>query len=399
MLAFEAPLRVVHNLWLFDRERPAMDLTPLIPVCSFAAASLLTIASLRWRRRARLCSIAPIGLLSFLSLASAHKLSWPLGLDITFASLVVFYLPYSIKLLALDEHTISRELSPLDWSLVECYRTWNNPRTLPLRLSPLERTEPSNLKPRAWFMLNQAIKAAALWAFHCFVFQYLLTCAFSNVVAADFSPAMELPPVSQALQLSLHHLQVRIFMSFQWIWIAFFFLEIYHCLLAIVFVTILGFDQPEDWPPIFGSPWEASSVRGFWGRFWHRITIPTFHCYSVLISRKLLRLRPNSRLEKTVLPWLIFTMSGLSHSLVGWSLKDAALSRDILFFELNFFAVAVEIVVSKAKQSSTLMERFPSLPRPLCKSAGFAWVFLFFFCTAPMWMYPKIYPTLKGVIP
>ncbi len=399
MLAFQSSVRGVHNLWLFNRERPAMDFTPVIPVCFFAAASMLTIASLRWRRRARLRSIGPICLLSFLSLASAHKLSWPLGLDVTFASLVVFYLPYSIKLLALDEHTISPELSSHDWSLVECYRTWNNPRTLSVRLSLLERNEPCNLKCRAWYMLHQTIKIAALWAFHCFVFQKLLTRAFSNIVAADFSPGMELPPIGQILQLPLHQLQVRIFMSFQWIWIAFFFLEFYHCLLAIVFAAILGFDQPEDWPPIFGSPWEASSLRGFWGRSWHRITIPTFHHYSVLISRKLLGLRPGSRLEKTVLPWLIFTMSGLSHCLVGWSLKDAALSRDILFFELNFFAAAVEVLVFKAKQSSTLMKRFPSLPRPLYKSAGFAWVFLFFFCTAPMWMYPKIYPSLEGLIP
>lgn len=375
-----------------------MDLTPLTPICCFAAASLLTITSLRWRRRARLRSIGPICLLSFLSLASSHKLSWPIGLDTTFASLVVFYLPYSIKLLALDEHALSPELSTHDWSLVDCYRTWNNPRKLPLRLSPLDRTEPCGLKSRAGFMLRKAIKAAALWAFHCFAFQNILTHAFSHVVAADFSPAMELPPVSQALQLSLHQLQVRTFMSFHWIWVAFFFLEFYHCLMAIVFVAILGFDQPGEWPPIFGSPLEASSLQGFWGRFWHRITIPTFHHYSVLISRKLLRLRPGSRSEKTVLPWLIFTMSGLSHCLVGWSLKDAAPSRDILFFELNFLAAAVETVVSKAIKPSTLMKQFPLLPRALSKPAGFAWVFLFFFCTAPMWMYPKVYPALEGVI-
>lgn len=371
---------------------------PLTSICCFGAASLLTIVSLRWRRRNRLRSIAPICLLSFLSLASAHQLSWPLGLDTTLASVVVFYLPYSIKLLAFDEHAMNPELSTYDWRLVDCYRTWNNPRMLPLRLSPFERTEPCDWKSRARFMLHQAIKAAALWAFHYFVFQKLLTRALSNIVAADFSPAMELPPFDKTFLLSLHQLRVRVFMSFQWIWIAFFFLEFYHSLMAMVFVSILGFDQPEDWPPLFGNPLEASSLRGFWGRFWHRLTIPTFHHYSVLISRKLLRLRPGSRSEKTVIPWLIFTMSGLSHCLVGWALNDAAPSRDVLFFELNFIAAAVETMVSKAQLSGTSMKRFTQASWLLSKSADFAWVALFFFCTAPMWTYPKVYPALKGVL-
>lgn len=373
-----------------------MGLVSLLPICCFAAASLLTMASLRWRRRARVLSLGPICFFSLLSLATSDRLSWPLGLDSTFASLAVFHVPYSIKLLALDDHALSPELSDHDWSFLDCYRTWNNPRKLPLRLSPLDRTEPCDLKSRAGFGLHQAIKVAALWAFHCFVFQRILNRTMLYAVAADFSPAMELPPASpgRALQLSLHEVQVRTFMSFQWIWIAFYLLESSHCLMAIIFVAILGFDQPGDWPPIFGSLLEAFTLRGFWGRFWHRITIPTFHDYSILISRKLLRLQPGSRLEKTVVPWLIFTMSGLSHALVGWSLKDAALSRDILFFELNFLAAAVETMISQVQLSNTLIKRVQALPRPLCRSAGFAWVFLFFFCTAPMWMYPKIYPTL-----
>lgn len=369
---------------------------PFIPIGCFAAASLLTIASLSWPRRTRLRSLGPIGLLSFFSLATSHKLSWPMGLDVTFASLVVFYLPYSIKILAFDEHAIDSECSTHNWSLVDRYRTWNNPRMLPVQLSTLDRTEPCDLKSRARFMLHQMIKTAALWAVHCFVFQKLLTLAVSHVVAADFSPGMELPRISQALHLSFHQLQLRTFMTFQWIWIAFFLLESSHCFLSIVFVAILGLDQPEDWPPIFGSPLEASSLKGFWGRFWHRITIPICHHYSVLISRNILRLQPGSRLEKTVVPWLIFTMSGLSHALVAWSMRDAASSRDILFFELNFLAAALETVMFKAKKTTTLTKWCSRIPQPLCKSAGFAWVLLFFFCTAPMWIYPKVYSGLEG---
>ncbi|KAJ7785141.1 hypothetical protein DFH07DRAFT_948222 [Mycena maculata] len=33
----------------------------------------------------------------------------------------------------------------------------------------------------------------------------------------------------------------------------------------------LGFSGPEEWPPLFGGPREARSIRRFWGRAWHQL--------------------------------------------------------------------------------------------------------------------------------
>ena len=33
----------------------------------------------------------------------------------------------------------------------------------------------------------------------------------------------------------------------------------------------LGFWEPQFWPPVFGSIWDAYTVRRTWGRFWHCI--------------------------------------------------------------------------------------------------------------------------------
>jgi Membrane bound O-acyl transferase family len=374
-----------------------MDLTPLTPLVCYVVASLFTIVSLRLRKRNRVLSLGPICLFSFLSLTSVHKLSWPIGANSTFASLVVFYLPYAIKILALDEHAVSPESSTHSWSFIDCYRVWNNPRNLPVRLSLLDRSAPCDLRSRAVFVRNQIMKAAALWAFDRFVFQKVLIQAFSHIVAADFSPDMEQPTMRLVLHLSFYQLQVRTIVSVQWIWSAFFFLEFYHCLLGIVFVAI-GFDQPEEWPPLYGNPLSATSIRSFWGRFWHRLTIPTYSYYSKLISQKLLGLRPGSRAEKTIIPMLIFTMSGVSHCLAGWSLGDAALSRDVLFFLFNFFAAAVETGIFKAKAAIALKGPFHQLPGSFHKFAGFAWILTFFFCVTPMWMYPKVHHALVGII-
>ncbi|KAJ5250751.1 hypothetical protein N7489_001161 [Penicillium chrysogenum] len=234
------------------------------------------------------------------------------------------------------------------------------------------------------------MKAAALWAFEHFAFQKVFIRALGQVVVADFSPEMEM-----AFPLSTHQFQVRAIMSVQWIWRAYFFLEFYHSLLAIVFVAILRFDYPGDWPALFGNPMEASSVRGFWAQFWHQLTIPTYVYYSRVVSRQLMGVQSGSSLDKTITALVIFTISGLSHALVGWALGDAALFRDVLFFQMCFLAAAAETAISKMKVPRRILSRLPAALRMV---SGMAWVFVFFFCISPMWIYPKVYHVLLNPV-
>jgi hypothetical protein len=46
----------------------------------------------------------------------------------------------------------------------------------------------------------------------------------------------------------------------------------------------LGLSGPGDWPPIFGSPADADSVAGFWGRFWPGILRQVSRTGSLLAS-------------------------------------------------------------------------------------------------------------------
>lgn len=366
--------------------RTQMDFHTLLPLGYYLIASLLNINGLKRRRHIRLMLVGPVLFFSFLSLLSCHRLAWITGADSSLASLLVFYLLYSTKTLAFDQHTVNPEMGAHDWTFIDCYRTWNNPRKLPLRLSLLEKKVPCATSSRGLFAFNQALKAGALWSFEHFAFQRIFIYALGKVSVTDFSPSMEF-----SLHLSYHQISVRAIMSVQWIWRACFFLEFYHCLLAIAFVTVLRFDDPGDWPPLFGSPMNASSVRGFWGRFWHNLTIPTYVYYSQLASRRLFGIRQGSTLEKSVTALLIFTLSGLSHSLVGWSLGDAALSRDIFFFELCFLAAAAETAVTKTSLFASLRR---CSPPSLRQAAGMGWVSCFFFFASPMWIYPKVYQAL-----
>lgn len=366
-----------------------MDLAPLVPLTYYLMASLLTISSLRLRKRNRIMTLVPICLFSLLSLTSAHKLPHLRGANNNFTSMVVFYIPYWIKLLALDERPFSLESSSHSWTFADCYRIWNNPRNLPIRISFFDNLPPCDLRSRAIFAINQASEAAALYILNYLIFQTLLIDCFSYITTADFSPKMELPTP----RLSTHNLQVRTFISLSWIWTAYFLNSFSHLLLSIIFVVI-GFDRPEEWPPLYGPLLNATSICGFWGRFWHRLPIPMYTHYSKLISRSVLRLHPGSRADKTTIPLLIFAMSGVSHGVVAWAVGDAAPSRDVLFFFLSFLAAAGETMVEKAKALETTRRSWKQMPWFVRKVVGFAWVFAFFFCVAPMWLYPKIYQAL-----
>ncbi|KAL4876705.1 membrane bound O-acyl transferase family-domain-containing protein [Aspergillus karnatakaensis] len=377
-----------------------MDPYSLLPLLYYAIASGLTTFGLRQRRQIRVLLLVPVWSLSLLALASSHRLSWLIGADSTFASLLVFYLLYSAQILVFETHGISPEARATnkEWSptFLDCYRTWNNPRHLPIRLSNsrLDRQTTSSdisLNNLTRFAFTKLAKAAALWSFEHFIFQRIFIRALGRVLIADFSPETEL----LHMQLSSHQVQVRAIMSVQWIWRAYFFLEFYHSLLAIVFVAILRFDCPDEWPGLFGSPSNAYSVRKFWGRFWHQLTIPTYIFYGRFASKQILGLQPGSSLEKTAIAFFVFTISGLSHSLVGWALGDAALFRDILFFEICFFAAACETLFHKSlRRASKILAQTFVLPSLVRRVVGMVWVFVFFFCVSPLWIYPKIYHAL-----
>lgn len=71
-------------------------------------------------------------------------------------------------------------------------------------------------------------------------------------------------------------------------------LDAIHTLLSLIAVVILRYDDYTMWPPIFGSLSNASSMRNFWGKFWHRILMRPYENYSRLFCRSILRLRPGS---------------------------------------------------------------------------------------------------------
>ena len=65
--------------------------------------------------------------------------------------------------------------------------------------------------------------------------------------------------------------------------------QMYYDLATIPAVLVLGQD-PSQWPPLFDSPWRATSLSNFWGRRWHQFFRHTFlvsggHPFSFVLGR------------------------------------------------------------------------------------------------------------------
>ncbi|KAK4460486.1 hypothetical protein QBC42DRAFT_332408 [Cladorrhinum samala] len=383
-------------------------LTSLIPLLLWGSASLLTMWALPKSYLTRILSLPVIWLLTFLSLLTANQISDVLfpGASITLGSVLVFYLPWSHKLLFLTPR-------PSTPAWLTRYKIWNNPRgiIMPITMSSSSTSSSSSSSKQVSqtrFLLARSTKSLTLYLIDLHLVKGLiLPSALIGVSPSDFSPEMELKALL-SFSLTTRQLLLRSAISLQWIWSAYFFLTFYHSLVSILFVSVLGWDAPHEWPPLFGRIGEAYTVRRFWGGaaagFWHRLTVPTYSSYAEMLCEFLPKVLPSPfkiglrrrRGKKTVAAGVIFLMSGLSHALSGWAMGDHGLARDVVFFLANFLVCALEVAVGKSVIGRAIKRL---LPRVVRKLVGVVWVFAWFFLVSPVWMYPKIYPTLVAEMP
>ncbi|KAI0388932.1 hypothetical protein F5Y17DRAFT_451013 [Xylariaceae sp. FL0594] len=277
-------------------------------------------------------------------------------------------------------------LGPLQYThrLRAVVRTWTNIRRVPL--TRWEDGRAVTCRTRYRFALTKAVQACGLLGVH----RVTRSLALYSLVKlgthlADFEPSKQaiLPPINQK------DLCLRAIFSLQWIWDSYVILTASHCLFAAVSVTLLCWDSPEDWPPLFGSVAEAYSLTRFWGTFWHRLHAVPFR---LLQSRALAHMsgageehkkRLKSLWQKFFRALLMFTFSALGHVAVNWiTLGRAFVIPELRFFLSNFFICFGEKLarpwVSKVPYAKTL------------KSLGYLWVFAVFFCLVPSWIFPSV---------
>ena len=179
------------------------------------------------------------------------------------------------------------------------------------------------------------------------------------------------------------------------VWLVTFFLFYSVCLyttihdaLAFVFVAS-GFDNPEDWPPLFGDIRDATSIRNFWGKFWHRLVYRSYTSYGIWISKNILHLPKSSLIGKLFINFFVFTMSGCVHVLAIRQLGyTCGAWEEITFYIYNFLGILVEMAAITAFSWIT---RGYKLNSTVSNMLGYTWVFIFLFTVVPKNEFPKVF--------
>lgn len=304
------------------------------PLCSCAVSIASFCASIRLEPRARLL-LAPLLLGSALiSLRSSRRLVWLNGADNLWALLMCSWILHSVSALYIESVTpdivFDGSMSHIS-SLHATYKLFNDPRGISRRPAAAEglarhrsRHAPEG---KLSFSLKRLCKAVSLLLANGTIIGPFISSRFL-FEASDFVSYKQMYLrrfMLQAFgQMSASHCitwretQLRALMAVNWIWTAYVMIEVCHCVLALLFVSVVRLDEPEEWPPLFGNVYEASGIRRFWTRFWH-----TLHARSCLTigaavmenAPGLRFLEPNSRLYKTAMALWVFVLSGLCHTL------------------------------------------------------------------------------------
>ncbi|KAG5810590.1 hypothetical protein H9Q74_005717 [Fusarium xylarioides] len=162
-----------------------------------------------------------------------------------------------------------------------------------------------------------------------------------------------------------------------------------HSFVAAVSV-LLGLCKPEDWPHLNGPISSWSTVRTFWGTFWHRLFRKALAGWGDFIPDKVLQLRRGTLLSRYSRLAMAFFISGLMHRCVHYFYRLEAGERYEM--ETFFLLQPLAIMFEDAVQAATV---YIPLSRPLRWTLEFVW-----FCAFSTWVTPMfLYPTMRVADP
>lgn len=372
----------------------------LVPPAFFILSSFIFLVAIQFSSRARvLISLLVFGT-AIISLYTSRNLPPHEGMNSLWALLNCVWILHAAHTLFLDEQRIPRGAPP--WT--SAYKIWANPqgRTNWNDVSSKASFKPSSIKPRTRgrFATTRFLGALGCWLLQLCIFEPFIFLSIYPT-SEDFTPPRQvlfrrLLWPSTGPMFTRREMQIRLFTSVFWIWQGFLMLHTCHVLLSIFSVAILRIDTPEEWPPLFGSPMQAYSIRQFWNKFWHRMTVPGSTSSGKLVARWAGGIVPGTRHEKAFIAFWAFLLSGIYHAIADWQAREVCVpSADLLFFIVNFGAAAIETIavpgiIRVGKKRNDILCRY-ILSDMGRKLIGFVWVFGIFFWVVPKWQYPKMH--------
>ncbi|KAF9526550.1 membrane bound O-acyl transferase family-domain-containing protein [Crepidotus variabilis] len=149
----------------------------------------------------------------------------------------------------------------------------------------------------------------------------------------------------------------------------------------------LGLSDPWQWPPLFGSFWDAFTVRRFWGRVWHQMMRRFLFSITTKAAWKL-GLPRGRRLTEVFQLFLAFFISAMIHYAGGdYMIFGRWHGGSLIFFSLQPLAIVVEGALIWLAHRVGISQYIPSTLRRL---VGLLWVATWFAYTIPMMAEPQL---------
>ena len=336
----------------------------------------------------------------------------------SYAMFLVIYMSHVTCVLCIEQYQLpNKSTTSIEW--VRGYKLLSNPRWIgttrqaaDLRSNPTEEIEgesPSDgedstsisvdsskqmrsffRKPRAVFIRNRLISIFTIYATlqaYNYMFYQVGPKYGVQLEMLDFLPN-KLTYFRRISTVSLRETLVRAWLVFYWTFYSVGLYTAFHDFFAILFVGS-GVDKPEDWPPMFGSVTEATSIRNFWSRYWHRLVYRSYTSYGVWITKNVLKLPRNSIVGKMFINLYVFAMSGAAHAIAVRQLGfSCGFWEEIRFYCSGFVGILLETLILAAFKKLTGGYKVNAT---VSKTLGYVWVFTYLFITLPKSQYPKLW--------
>ena len=177
------------------------------------------------------------------------------------------------------------------------------------RIPPFSHHNPSYIPSRMIFIITRSLTAIS-FLFLLRAFNYIDSYYWELVRDGEYAPERE-SILRRLHQVDMYELLNRLYLPLQFILPTYSRLSAYHCSLSVL--AVLSGDEPSNWPPPFGSPADAYSLRRYWGHFWHQFYRVAFVVHADLFAHKLLRVKKRTALSRAIMTVVIFLMSGGMH--------------------------------------------------------------------------------------
>jgi hypothetical protein len=243
--------------------------------------------------------------------------------------------------------------------------------------------------PRAVFLRNRAISLFTIWAIlRLYSYLFAKTRVYGvELEMYDFLPTRE-SYFRRFNEITIRETIVRVWLVCYWVFYSVGLYTGFHNIFAIVFVAS-GLDKPEDWPPLFGNIRDATSVRNFWGKYWHRLVYRSYTSYGIWITKNVLRLPRDSLVGKMFINFFVFAISGCAHAIAVRQLGfSCGFWEELMFYCSSFVAVMLEGLVFTVFAKLT---RGYKINSSISNTIGYVWVFTYLFITLPKSQYPKLW--------